>query len=175
MSLPFRRVVTGHSADGKAIITNDDVLTPVSFFDSSKPASPEDFGLTLIFRTENSSTDANASISNTVPFRDPHGTLMPIVEPGHTNWRIIDFPPHSTASMHRTLSVDFGVVLKGEITCELDDKVETVLKEQDGIVQRGTVHAWHNRTGEVTRVLFVLLPAEKIVLQGQPLEIVEMQ
>jgi len=54
--------------------------------------------------------------------------------------------------MHRTASLDLGVVLQGEVILELDDKVETVLKEGETAVQRGIIHAWHNRTQEFARV-----------------------
>jgi quercetin dioxygenase-like cupin family protein len=170
-SSSFHRVITGHSTNGKAIVTHDDVLHPVNFFDSSVLASPTDFGLTLLFRTEaiptvdNKTTAGQAaiSISNTVPVRDPYKTAMPIVEPGHVNWRLIDLPPHSTAPLHRTTSVDFGVVLKGEVVLELDDGVETLLREHDGIVQRGTIHAWHNRTDNIVRMMFVILPSDAVI------------
>jgi quercetin dioxygenase-like cupin family protein len=72
--------------------------------------------------------------------------------------------------MHRTVSLDFEVVLKGKVVLEVDDGVESLVKEGEVVVQRGTIHAWHNRTGEVVRVLFVLVPSEKVVIQGRELE-----
>ena len=178
---PFRRVVTGHSSTGKAIVTNDDVLYPVNFFDPSSLASSTDFGLTLLFRSEAeaSSTDdsktiagrGSIAISNTVPFRDPYKTAMQIVEPGHVNWRLLDLPPHSTAPLHRTTSVDLGVVLKGEVVLELDDGVERILKEHDSVVQRGTIHAWHNRTDSIVRMMFIILPSDAVISHdGQALD-----
>lgn len=72
--------------------------------------------------------------------------------------------------MHRTISLDFGIVVFGEIVLELDDGVETVCKAGDVVVQRGTIHAWHNRTDQMTRMIFVLLPSEKVVVNGEELE-----
>ena len=58
--------------------------------------------------------------------------------------------------MHRTQSVDYGVVISGEMTLVLDHG-ETVLKPGDVVIQRGTNHAWANRSGQVCRMLFVLV------------------
>jgi quercetin dioxygenase-like cupin family protein len=182
-SAPVRRVITGHSPTGKAIITNDDILYPSNFFDSSTLASPSDFGLALLFRTEGSTSDSKIAtdsptitISNNVPFRDPYRTNMPIVEAGHVNWRIIDLPPQSTAPVHRTISLDLAVVLKGEVVLELDDGVETVLNEHNCLVQRGTIHGWHNRTEEPSRVIFVMLPSDAVAInERQVLMEVEME
>ena len=176
MSVPFHRVITGHSSTGKAIFTNDDNLPPVNFLDSSKLATASDFGITYLFRTEggnkcldDSPSSTSLPISNTVPFKDPYKTDQPIVEPGHANWRIYEMPPGTSSTMHRTTSVDFGFVLKGEAVLELDDGLEKVLTEHSGVVQRGTIHAWHNRTKESTRIMFMILPSETVVVNGQKL------
>jgi len=58
--------------------------------------------------------------------------------------------------MHRTESVDYGVVIEGEMTLVLDDS-EVLLKEGSVVVQRGTNHAWANRSGKPCRMLFVLV------------------
>jgi naringenin degradation protein FdeH len=58
--------------------------------------------------------------------------------------------------MHRTESVDYGVVLEGEIVLVLDDS-EVALRQGDVVIQRGTNHAWANRSGQVTRMLFILV------------------
>jgi uncharacterized cupin superfamily protein len=60
--------------------------------------------------------------------------------------------------MHRTASIDYGVVLDGEIVLLLDDE-EVALKTGDVVVQRGTIHAWANRSDRITRMLFVLTDA----------------
>ena len=61
--------------------------------------------------------------------------------------------------MHRTASVDYGIVLEGEITLVLDDS-EVTLRAGDIVVQRGTDHAWANRGDSVARVCFVLVDGE---------------
>jgi quercetin dioxygenase-like cupin family protein len=66
--------------------------------------------------------------------------------------------------MHRTLSQDYAVVLSGEIVCELDGGEEKTLKAGDFMVQRGVNHAWHNRSQQPCRIMFVMVAAERIVL-----------
>jgi quercetin dioxygenase-like cupin family protein len=156
MDTPYRRIVTGHSPGGKAIIHSDTTLAPVSLYDPSKPPSNDHAGCINIHRSE------GFPANNNVPFTELHGTPIPLVDPIRTSIRIIDMPPGTSSPLHRTVSLDFGVVLKGEVVLELDDGVETTVKEQSTVVQRGTIHAWHNRTKEVSRMLFVLLPAEKV-------------
>lgn len=74
--------------------------------------------------------------------------------------------------MHRTLSLDYAVVLSGEIVCVLDGGEEKTIAQGELIMQRGTNHQWINRSKtEVARILFVMVGAEKIVLEdGKELE-----
>jgi quercetin dioxygenase-like cupin family protein len=78
---------------------------------------------------------------------DPNGTIV----------HYIDMPPGSSAPMHRTRTIDYGIVLEGEVHLELDDGSDTVLRRGDVVVQRGTAHAWANRSQDVARMLFVLV------------------
>jgi len=61
--------------------------------------------------------------------------------------------------MHRTESIDYAVVLEGEITMLLDDS-EVHLKTGDVVIQRGTNHAWSNRSGKPVKMLYVLIDGE---------------
>jgi quercetin dioxygenase-like cupin family protein len=65
--------------------------------------------------------------------------------------------------MHRTLSLDYAVVLSGEITLIVDGKVEKTLKQHDVIVMRGTNHEWVNRGTELARLFVVLVPSKEVV------------
>ena len=78
---------------------------------------------------------------------DPHGTVI----------RIVDLLPHTTSPMHRTESVDYGIVLEGEVHLVLDDGSQTHLRPGNVVVQRGTDHAWENRTDSVARMAFILI------------------
>lgn len=83
--------------------------------------------------------------------------------------RIVDMPPNALSPMHRTQSLDYGVVLEGEVALELDSGETRVLKRGDVAVQRGTNHAWRNLKDSWARMLYVLLPAEEVGLEGRKL------
>ena len=59
--------------------------------------------------------------------------------------------------MHTTPTVDYGIVLDGEIWLELDDGIVVQLKQHDVIVQNGTRHAWRNKSSKATKMAFVLI------------------
>ena len=65
--------------------------------------------------------------------------------------------------MHRTLSMDYGVVLSGEITMKLEGGDETIIKAGDYLLQRGTMHRWYNHSKEPCRILVVMVGSEKVV------------
>jgi quercetin dioxygenase-like cupin family protein len=71
--------------------------------------------------------------------------------------RIVDLAPRSRSPMHRTQSLDYAIVLSGTASLVLDDGSETVLRPGDVVIQRGTDHAWVNKTDEPARMAFVLV------------------
>ncbi|KAJ6619459.1 hypothetical protein B0H10DRAFT_2025685 [Mycena sp. CBHHK59/15] len=66
--------------------------------------------------------------------------------------------------MHRTLSLDYAVVLTGKIVLRLDGGDKATVRAGEFIVQRGVNHEWHNRTDEPCRILVVMVGSEKVVL-----------
>ncbi|MEL1264473.1 cupin domain-containing protein [Pseudoxanthomonas putridarboris] len=174
MTLPsIHRVVTGHDADGKAIIAINGPLPKVVELD----AIPG-----MIFHEVWETTGTPAAVDNSL---DP--TTGPLVHqpPVHgTRIRFVDMPPDTaylaeaddrmkklfdevsdkkglTAKadsphpmMHRSEAIDYGVVIDGEIFLILDDS-EVLLRPGSVVVQRGTNHAWANRSGKNCRMLFV--------------------
>lgn len=66
--------------------------------------------------------------------------------------------------MHRTLSMDYGVVLSGEITMKLEGGDKTIIKAGDYLLQRGTMHQWYNHSKEPCRILVVMVGSDKVVL-----------
>jgi mannose-6-phosphate isomerase-like protein (cupin superfamily) len=153
MSAP-RRVVTGHTPDGVSVIVSDGPV-PVS------RQLPED-GVAFheVWNTEGAPARILATEEEptqrdlTVP-PPPLGTKIRINEfqPGFLDERGLQSP------VHRTASIDYGIVLEGEITLVLDDS-EVTLSAGDVVVQRGTDHAWANRGTETARVVFVLVDGE---------------
>jgi quercetin dioxygenase-like cupin family protein len=81
-----------------------------------------------------------------------------------------DIPPNGVVPMHRTISLDYGAVISGEIVLKLDGGEEKTLRAGDFIVQRGVNHQWINRSNGVCRILAVMVASEKIVLNGETLE-----
>lgn len=78
--------------------------------------------------------------------------------PNGTRFAVIEFAPGNPPMMHRTETLDYAVVLSGEIVMEMDES-ELTLRAGDVVVQRGTNHAWANRSDAPARVAFVLVDA----------------
>ncbi len=84
--------------------------------------------------------------------------------------RIVDMLPGKQSPIHRTNSIDYGIVLSGEIELELDDGRKKLVREGGIVVQRGTSHLWRNTTDKPCRIAFVLIEATAYVHDGVPLE-----
>jgi quercetin dioxygenase-like cupin family protein len=139
-----RRVVTGHDQRGVSVFLQDGP-PPVA------RTAPDGALFYEIWGTE----AMPAPVSAAEP--DPtEASLSVPPAPGGTKIRINEFPPGVVSPTHRTQSVDYGIVLDGEIVLVLDDS-ETVLGPGDVVVQRGTAHRWENRTERTARMAFVLV------------------
>lgn len=148
---PVRRVVTGHTPERKAIVLLDG-QAPVT----RNPAP----GLisTMMWCTDR--TPASIPIGTQIEDMGARSTGAPPPKNG-TRFAVLDFLPGNTTWMHRTESVDYVVVISGEIDMEMDDSTVT-LKAGDVMVQRGTNHSWVNRGKEVARVAFMMIDAEPL-------------
>lgn len=148
---PIRRVVTGHGSDHIARAMID---APAS--NAKHPGA----GVvsTLIWCTD--LTPADISIGE--DFEDMGARILGSPPPPNgTRFAVIDFPPGNAAVMHRTETMDYVMVLSGEIEMDMDDSV-VCLKAGDVMVQRGTNHAWVNRGKARARVAFVLIDAKPL-------------
>ena len=152
---PVRRVVTGHAEDGEAKVLFDNAITEVKRGKSGL--------LTHLWNTK--ATPADIAIGETIddPGKEPHITAPPA---GGSRFVVIDYPPGNNGSMHRTETIDYIIVLTGEIDMVMDDSTVT-LRAGDTMVQRGTNHAWFNRGKENARVAFVLVDAVPLAI-GHP-------
>jgi naringenin degradation protein FdeH len=155
MSSRPRRVVTGHTPDGVSVVMTDGPV-PVS------REIPEDG---VAFHEIWNTTGAPAPLTAR---EDPDPTEVELAVPppkNGTKIRINEFQPGFLderglqSPVHRTASVDYGIVLEGEITLVLDDS-EVTLHAGDVVVQRGTDHAWANRGHSVAKVAFILVDGE---------------
>ncbi|KAJ4286847.1 hypothetical protein N0V90_013100 [Kalmusia sp. IMI 367209] len=94
-----------------------------------------------------------------------------LVQHNGTVLRIVDCHPAFTSPMHRTVSLDYGIVLEGEIDLVLDSGEVRTMKRGDIAVQRGTMHAWrNNHPTQWARLAFILQPCEPVVVDGKKLE-----
>lgn len=152
MALNIRRVVTGHDENGKALVMIDEQCRNVR---SGRPRHEA----CVVWSTGSFPTDNDAAEDGglrPVGFTDPKGTVF----------RIVCYEPGVAPRMHRTESLDYAVVISGEIDMELDDSV-LHLKAGDVLVQRGTIHNWVNRGIEPCVIAFVLIAAEPVRRGGQ--------
>jgi quercetin dioxygenase-like cupin family protein len=153
---PIRRVVTGHDESHVAKVLLDEPAT-----NAKHPQS----GLvsTMMWCTDG----APAAIPIGEQPEDMGARILGTAPPRNgTRFAVIDFPPGNQPHMHRTETIDYVIVMEGEI--EMDMDASTVkLKAGDIMIQRGTNHAWANRSGKRARVAFVLVDAEPLGI-GNP-------
>jgi len=140
-----RRVVTGHDHDGVSVFLQDGPAPVVR-------TAPDGAFFYEIWGT--GATPAPVSAAEPDP-AERSLTVPPA--PGGTKIRINEFPPGVVSPTHRTQSVDYGIVLDGEIVLVLENNSEATLGPGDVVVQRGTSHRWENRTERPARMAFVLI------------------
>jgi len=145
-----RRIITGHAADGRSIVAEDGMVPHVR----TLPGASFD---------EIWSTRQAPEVLGRVPAGEPTSPAPRIgPPPGGSVIRVIDFLPANAGGvrspMHRTRSIDYGVVLDGEVVLLLSDS-ERVLGPGDVVIQRGTDHAWENRSDKPARMVFILIDA----------------
>jgi len=156
MTVKVRRVVTGHDASGRAVVKIDEVSKNV--ISSRSGASACVVWTTDTIPADNSG-DADAALKKT-------GTTLP----GGTVFRVVEFSPGVSPRVHRTDSIDYAVVISGEIDMELEKGSEVHLKAGDVLVQRGTVHNWINRGETPCVIAFALIDAKSVTAGGRKLE-----
>ncbi len=176
MSGFVRRVVTGHDKQGKAIVISDGIAPMVHNNAFVANYRTSDIWKTTAMPAPITAEEPDA-ISGPRSFVDPMGTKI----------RISEIPPESPEAraitpeqakqmfsksganlkstyeaggrhpmMHRTETIDYAVVLEGEITLLLDEE-DVLLRAGDVVIQRGTNHAWSNRSGKMVRMLYLLV------------------
>ncbi|MBV9552313.1 MAG: cupin domain-containing protein [Alphaproteobacteria bacterium] len=154
MALQLRRVVTGHDPAGKAVVTIDEVCRNV--------VSPRaGVSACVAWTTEGFPVDNDGADDGALR---PTGTT----HDNGTVFRIIEFAPGNAERNHRTDSIDYAVIVSGEIDMDLDGE-EVHLKAGDVVVQRGTIHNWINRGTEPCVIAFVLIAAHSAVAGGKAL------
>ena len=181
MQAPFRRIVTGHNAEGQAIIQEDGPPPRVRRIGS-------DIGPVFYEVWNTRATPAPIDRASGEPHEDGIVLAPP---PNGTRIRVLDIPPEDEkiakltpeearahfdeigaanasshgaegskhAFMHRTETIDYGIILEGELVLIVDDG-ETTVRTGDIVIQRGTNHGWANRSEKNCRIAFILIDGQ---------------
>lgn len=152
----IRRVVTGHDESGSAIFESIEHIVP-------EPIAEGGASFATLWSTDrlpadnNDPTDGRARVFGLMP---EHGSVI----------RIVDTLPGGSSPMHRTHSLDFGIVIYGQIELQLDSGTTQILGPGDVIIQRGTNHLWRNPSQDVPcRIAFVMIDALPYQHKGKAL------
>lgn len=170
---PTRRIVTGHDAQGRAVALFDGLSMPRQRAASANAS-------TLLWVTGESPVDMSGGV-------DRAGTAVSVPPPANGSiFRIVDFPPYSATTVpvdhhqilhamgidpetqgyprhpntHRTRSIDYAIVMEGEIDMLMDD-TEIHVKAGDVLIQQGTNHAWVNNGDKPCRIAFILIDGKE--------------
>ena len=158
MDLKIRRVVTGHDAKGHAKVEVDEIAKNVI---SNRPGAES----CVVWSTKGFPVDNDG-------FNDPTQASFKTTVEGGTVFRIVHYSPGVTPRNHRTDSIDYAVVISGEIDMELDDGVVAHLKAGDVLVQRGTIHNWINTGSAPCVIAFALIDGKPVTAGGKVLNAV---
>ena len=147
MSLKLRRVVTGHDNQGRAKVLIDEQVSTVK---ESRPGA----NASVIWSSVGFPVDNDGD-------HDPSRKEIKTTIDNGTVFRVVSFGPGVSARNHRTDSIDYAVVMSGEIDMELD--IGSVhLKAGDVLVQRGTIHNWVNKGKEPCVIAFTLIGSKSV-------------
>jgi quercetin dioxygenase-like cupin family protein len=180
MADSFRRIVTGHDASGRAIIQSDAPPPRVKKLGATGPMFYEVWNTTgtpaPIDRSSGEPPEKELTLAP-----PPHGTRIRVLDSPPETEEMRNISPeqarehfaqigaagasrHGSGAarhpfMHRTETVDYGIVLEGEIVLIVDEG-ETLVKVGDIVIQRGTNHGWANRSGKNCRIAFILIDGQ---------------
>jgi mannose-6-phosphate isomerase-like protein (cupin superfamily) len=166
-----RRVVTGHTPAGTAVVSSDELVELMPLGDRGSATGA------LWFRGEVPQfPDDGREHRITSPFPPPGGCVVAMMEIAPDGDEFHEFVREGLAQwadpnepgMHRTPTIDFEVVLEGSVGLELDNGTEVILGPGDVVVQNGTRHRWHNRGTTVARYFAVSVGANNEIEGGGP-------
>ncbi|WYZ42783.1 hypothetical protein EsH8_VI_000482 [Colletotrichum jinshuiense] len=159
---PVSRHITTHDANGRAVYSD---AFPVHV--TADPLK------NMFFHTCYTTSESPVNMDGDKDlgaYAENYPRMPTLHLPSGSVLRVVDFGPHTEPMMHRTESCDYGIVLKGEVECYLDDGVKRTLKQGEIMIQRGTMHGWKNATDEWARVVFCLQPADPVRVAGKVME-----
>ncbi|KXJ85371.1 hypothetical protein Micbo1qcDRAFT_141636, partial [Microdochium bolleyi] len=160
-----KRYITTTNDDGKAVV--DTSLPAEAPFYELAPGDAA-FAQCYVTNTFPSKLGDNADLN---VYQDFLSKPPGLVVSGGTVLRYVDMPPGALSPMHKTVSLDYGVVLEGEVELVLDSGETRPMKRGDICVQRATMHAWRNMSQtEWARMLYILQPCEPFAVAGKEIK-----
>lgn len=160
----LHRYVTGHNAEGKAIVhTHNDF--------EWQPLDNDQLAFSVPYTTSEFPVDLNKDADVAEHQRVLASGQLGLVNPKGTVFRCVDFAPGYACGMHRTQSLDYGIVLEGQVDMVLDSGEVHHMKRGDVAVQRATQHQWINKSDtEWARMMFVLQDCKPLYVAGQEMK-----
>jgi len=146
VAFKIRRIVTGLDAQGRSTVTSDEVVPSIAGRFDARVGRYDPWW----------TNSTPAALSGPDPTKEA-GTVTP--RPRGTIFRILEIPPDNDTEKHKTDTIDYYVILKGELYMTLDEG-EVLCREGDVIVQRSTNHGWDNRSGKPAMFAEVLIDAK---------------
>jgi len=158
-----RRVITGHTPDGKSTVIRDEIQPPQYWRPGGAPVFDLAYTETVPAKMDSEITEGEFVDEIALHNKE-------LVSKNGSAFRVFDHAPGQVVPFHRTLSMDYGIVAKGQVVLVLDNDERVTLNEGDVVVQRGTIHSWRNETDEWARIYFVVLGGEPIKINGEELK-----
>ncbi|KAK7997302.1 hypothetical protein PG989_005342 [Apiospora arundinis] len=151
-----RLVITGHTEDGTSVFHADKAVEAFSPFGPSMSSfSTFDTRGSVPVSNNNDNDDGNSSAA---------APKLPRCPPDGVLFCVTNIPPRYSVPLHRTQSLDYCIVMSGEIVLALDGGEEKAVGAGEFIIQGGANHRWINRTDETCRIAFVMVGADKVTL-----------
>ena len=164
--MKVRRIVAGNNGDGKCVVVSNDLVEAVSRGMGEGIIGSE------LWSTEQMPVDnsASANTSQRAGFIKHYNQYNWVGTGGGTAFRVTEWAPGHAKFTHRTQTVDYDIVLAGEIDLELEDGQVVHLQTGDVVIMRGGTHTWHNKGNVPAVTAFVLIDALAVEVHGQLLE-----
>jgi mannose-6-phosphate isomerase-like protein (cupin superfamily) len=155
------RYITGHNDDGKAVVVEHNDFT-------WRPYDNAQLAFSVPYTTSEFPADLNDDQDLKAHKEVMASDKLGLVHPKGTVFRCVDFAPGYKCQMHRTQSLDYGIVLEGEVDMVLDSGESHSMKRGDVAVQRATQHQWWNKSETAwARMMFVLQDCKMLVVKGE--------
>ncbi|KAK4463631.1 hypothetical protein QBC42DRAFT_337476 [Cladorrhinum samala] len=157
----LHRFVTGHNTSGQAIVQKQNPFT-------WEPYDNDNLAFSVAYTTSQFPPDLNSDADLSAHESVVSSGRLGLVNPKGSVLRCVDFAPGYACAMHRTQSLDYGIVIEGSIEMVLDGGERYRMKRGDVAVQRATQHQWVNTSEtEWARMMFVLQDCKPLVVEGK--------